>query len=304
MTSLPTWRRRSEFFVRKPLPPPPSHVRGMPCRQWLAELPDLVLAICACWRLTVAGPPQHGGMGIVIPVRQDGTRCMLKISWLDAATTDEAAALAAWQGRGAVQVLAVAPEDGAMLLERLDGQRTLSGVELTQALAIAGQLLRRLAIPAPPGFRQLPAVAEELQHTLPVLWVRSQRPMPRRPLEYACDLARQLGPLPGACWSTMICITTTCWQASVSRGWRWIRRWWPATSNMAWRSCCGVAWKRCHRFSSPGFSTGSCICGPTARESLGRRIVGHTEAIVVASPRRPGWRPRSPGAGRRCAPGA
>ncbi len=122
---------------------------------------------------------------------------MLKIPWLEAATKDEAAALAAWNGRGAVQLLDAAPEAGAMLLERLDGQRTLSRVDLTQALAIAGRLLRRLAIPAPPGFRQLSAVAEDLQRTLPVRWARYQRSMPQRHLEYACDLARQLGPSAG-----------------------------------------------------------------------------------------------------------
>ena len=90
-----------------------------------------------------------------------------------------------------------APEAGAMLLERLDGRRTLREVDLTQALAIAGGLLRRLAMPAPPGFRHLATVAEDLGCTLPLRWSLHQRSMPQSQIKYACDLARQLGPSAG-----------------------------------------------------------------------------------------------------------
>ncbi len=49
-----------------------------------------------------------------------------------------------------------------MLLERLDNRRSLSDMGIEEALGIAGRLLRRLAIPAPGGFRPLRSVAGDL----------------------------------------------------------------------------------------------------------------------------------------------
>ncbi len=163
-------------------------------RQWIDELPGLVETLCAQWDLRIDGGVMHGYLSLVIPVRRGDEACVLKVAWQDESTKDEAAALAAWAGRGAVQLLAIAPTCGAMLLERLDHTRSLQTVELGAALEIAGQLLRQLAIPAPTGFRSLASVAETLAQGLPTRWEQSGRPMSRHLLDQACDLARQLGP--------------------------------------------------------------------------------------------------------------
>jgi streptomycin 6-kinase len=166
-------------------------------RKWIDELPHLVETLCAQWGLVVDGPVMHGYLGLVVPVQRGDASCVLKVSWIDESNQDEAAALAAWGGQGAVRLLEVQPSLGAMLLERLDYTRSLSRVQIEEAIAIAGGLLRRLAIPAPAGLRSLQTVAAELAQNLPQRWERVGRPLPRRLLDQACDLANQLGPAAG-----------------------------------------------------------------------------------------------------------
>jgi len=162
-------------------------------RRWVEALPVLVQALCDRWELVMAGAPMHGYLGLVVPVFQGNELAVLKVSWLDESTAEEAAALAAWGGQGAVRLLEVEPSLGAMLLERLDFRRTLNDVGIEEAVGIAGGLLRRLAIPAPDGLRSLRSVAGALAQTLPKRWERFGRPMPQRVLDQARDLASQLG---------------------------------------------------------------------------------------------------------------
>ncbi|MGQ0670761.1 MAG: aminoglycoside phosphotransferase family protein, partial [Actinomycetota bacterium] len=62
-----------------------------------------------------------GCVGFVAPVeRADGTRAVLKISYLDDETRHEGDALAFWDGDGAVRLLDADPGIGALLLERLE----------------------------------------------------------------------------------------------------------------------------------------------------------------------------------------
>ena len=170
-------------------------------RRWIAALPGRVAALCTRWGLAVDGPVLHGYLGLAVPVRRGDEACVLKVSWIEEATRDEAAALAAWGGQGAARLLAVAPAQGALLLERLDYRRSLNDVGIAAALGIAGRLLRRLAIPAPAGFRRLPAWAAETARTLPARWEQSGRPLPCAWLDQARDLAIQLG---GACTQTLL----------------------------------------------------------------------------------------------------
>ncbi|MFO7169690.1 MAG: aminoglycoside phosphotransferase family protein [Chloroflexota bacterium] len=167
-------------------------------RAWIRDLPRIVEDLCAQWRLAVDGPVMHGYLGLVVPVNREREPCVLKVAWPDESSADEAAALAAWDGRGAVRLLEAQPELGAMLLERLDYTRSLDDVEIAEAVTVAGRLLRRLAIPAPARFRPLRAAAEELADSLPERWQRTGRPMPRRLLDQACELATQLGASAGS----------------------------------------------------------------------------------------------------------
>ncbi len=180
-------------------------------RVWLSRLPQLVESLCERWKLAIVGAPLHGGLGIVVPVQRNGERCALKVSWLDASTLTEIAALAIWDGEGAIRLLETDATVGAMLLEWLDGGRSLQDVPVTEAGAIAGHLLRRLAVPVPsdpprskstlPASHALPHLrgeAERLANTLVDRWEQLNRPFSRALVDAASAVARELGPSAGS----------------------------------------------------------------------------------------------------------
>jgi streptomycin 6-kinase len=148
-------------------------------------------SLCQQWQLTIDSPAMHGYLGLAIPVRRASEPCILKVSWIDDSTQEEAQALAAWNGQGAVQLLANEASRGAMLLERLDHRRCLSDLPVSEALAVAGRLLRRLAIPTAVTFRTQATLAQEMEQNLPERWERYGRPLPRAMLDHAIGLAQQ-----------------------------------------------------------------------------------------------------------------
>lgn len=162
-------------------------------RRWLADLPRLVASLCHQWQLEIDGSVMHGYLGLAIPVQRADEPCILKVSWIDESNKEEALALAAWNGQGAVQLLASEPSLGALLLERLDHQRCLNDLEISAAIAISGRLLRRLAIPTRGNFRTQAALAQEIGQNLPERWERYGRPLPRAVLDQAVKLAQQHG---------------------------------------------------------------------------------------------------------------
>jgi streptomycin 6-kinase len=131
-------------------------------RVWIAQLPTLAAAYLDRWELTTDGPVTSGAVALIIPVvRPDGSEAVLKLQPVDDETGGEPAALTAWAGRGAVQLLEHDPLSGAMLLERLDASRDLNTMEDDLAAAqIIGELLVQLnSVPAPAGMRRLRDVA-------------------------------------------------------------------------------------------------------------------------------------------------
>ena len=161
-------------------------------RFWISSLPQTIESLCQKWHLVVDGTPRHGYLGLVVPVWRGNERCVLKVSWLDEVTQEEAAALAAWDGQGTVRLLAHEPDAGAMLLERLDFSRSLQDVTIGEAVTVAGHLLRRLAIPAVEGFRPLSVAAPIIADSLPERWEANGRPFSRYLLEKVRDDALQL----------------------------------------------------------------------------------------------------------------
>lgn len=131
-------------------------------RAWIERLPTQAASSCARWSLALDGPPHAGRRGIVLPVRRRAEPCVLKLAWPDEDAAGEAAALVVWNGRGAVRLLESDPGQGAMLLERLDGGRSLESVPITEAIGIAGRLLRRLAVPTPPDTRAVESMVDDV----------------------------------------------------------------------------------------------------------------------------------------------
>ncbi|MFI9721498.1 aminoglycoside phosphotransferase family protein [Streptomyces sp. NPDC052396] len=169
---------------------------GEPGRAWLASLPDLADELLHRWQcVRTTDPVVHGMVGLVLPVhRADGTPAMLKISFPHHGNVHEPDAFAAWRGRGAVRLLERDDPRFAMLLERA-GESTLAQLpSADEAMAVAGQLARRLAVPAPPALPRLRDRIPEWQEQLPKDAARLGHPLPARTLDAALATLRELGP--------------------------------------------------------------------------------------------------------------
>jgi streptomycin 6-kinase len=166
---------------------------------WVAALPELAAEYARKWGLTFEGEAMHGYVGVVQPARlADGTPVVLKLGWRDGESADEPLALSTWAGRGAVLLLDSAPDDGVLLLERLDAGRTLDDLPRREAVPVIGDLARRLAVPAPSELkRNLRDEAEELVEELPRRWAELGEPFGRRLVDDAVALCRELGPSAG-----------------------------------------------------------------------------------------------------------
>ena len=157
---------------------------------WLRALPGVVAELCVRWGLALAGSPWHGYLAVVVPVVRNGVDLALKVSWIDQSSEHEPNALRAWDGCGAVRMLEWDEQSGAMLLERLDASRSLGALQHREAAEIAGGLLRRLAIPAPPELR---TIRDEMEHFVARAesqWAKLDRPFSRRLLDRVIDITR------------------------------------------------------------------------------------------------------------------
>lgn len=124
---------------------------------WLAGLSGLTeQALAATGReMTVERIAAPGGRSsLVLLVRDtDGTPAALKLAPAGAAPELERAALAHWNGWGAVNLIASAdeaPAGGALLLERLHPEVSLRSLPEAKALLEAAGTVRRLWVEPPP----------------------------------------------------------------------------------------------------------------------------------------------------------
>jgi streptomycin 6-kinase len=167
--------------------------------EWLSALPALVGRLLTRWGLELDGRPLHGYVALVLRVRTpDGQPAVLKVSWIDDETRVEAVALARWSGVPAVALLASAPEDGALLLERLDPHRSLLHVDEDEAVAVAATLLRQLHVPPADGLTSVTDIARRLATELREEWQALGQPGPRHLVEQAVSTCDDLAGSPGA----------------------------------------------------------------------------------------------------------
>ncbi|MET4609419.1 streptomycin 6-kinase [Rhodococcus sp. PvR044] len=162
--------------------------------EWLRRLPGLIARLLNEWGLTRDGSQLwHGNVAVVIPVLlPDRTPAALKVSYPAAESARESAALARWDGSGAVRMLRADPDEQAILLERLDPTRSLLSVPVPQAIPIWGELMRGLSIIVPDGeFDTLPDLAARWEEELPDLWRRLGRPCSQWLIEDAVAVCRE-----------------------------------------------------------------------------------------------------------------
>jgi streptomycin 6-kinase len=163
-------------------------VWGSDGERWLADLPRLLTDLARDWDLDVGEPFGLSHNWVTAVTRADGTPAVLKLGPATAGhLRDEAAALDAFDGHGAVRVLGRDDERGALLLERaIPGTRSRSNDEAVV------DVMRRLHREPPPDC-PLPALST-LRRAFVAHMDRfpGDAPVPRRLVERANQLFADL----------------------------------------------------------------------------------------------------------------
>ncbi len=137
-------------------------MRGEEGEKWITALPRLIAELEERWSLEVGDPFANLSYNFAAPAnRADGTPAVLKLSFPgDKEFETEAEALRRFDGRGAVRLLELDAEKGAMLLERMEPGESLETIEDDEAATIiAADVMRKLWRPAPPS-HPFPTIAE------------------------------------------------------------------------------------------------------------------------------------------------
>ncbi len=145
------------------------------------------------WSLTLGEPYEQGAAGFTTRATlADGTPVVLKIVHPHRESEHEADALAAWDGNGAIRLLARDESGYELLLERCEPGTPLSTLDENAALDVVIGLLPRLWISAGEPFHTLADEAAWWAEYLPREW-RGER----RLLDAALDAIATLAPTQG-----------------------------------------------------------------------------------------------------------
>ncbi|WP_063835923.1 APH(6)-I family aminoglycoside O-phosphotransferase [Streptomyces sp. JS01] len=169
-------------------------------RAWIAGLPSLAADLLERWQLRRDGGVRSGQASLVLPVlRHDGTRAVLKLQLPREETTAALIGLRAWNGDGMVRLLDHDPASSSMLLERLDGARTLASIDDDDVAMgiLAGLLARLVAVPAPQGLRGLGEVAAAMLEQVPQAVTHLTDPADRDLLRGWASAVAELADEPG-----------------------------------------------------------------------------------------------------------
>ncbi|MFB7400332.1 aminoglycoside phosphotransferase family protein [Streptomyces rubiginosohelvolus] len=169
-------------------------------RAWIAGVPALAAHLLERWQLRRDGGVRSGQASLVLPVlRHDGTRAVLKLQLSREETTAALIGLRTWNGDGMVRLLDHDPASSSMLLERLDGARTLASIDDDDvAMGILADLHARLvAAPAPQGLRGLGEVAAAMLEQVPQAVTHLTDPADRDLLRGWASAVAELADEPG-----------------------------------------------------------------------------------------------------------
>ena len=153
-------------------------------------LPRAVGRQCEDWGLSVAGDVAYGSNAIVVPVARGGEEFVLRMTPPGPEVAEQVRALRWWDGRGMVLLYDVDLDAGAMLLERLSTPLTTKPV--AEAVAVLGQLMRRLAVPAPDDAPSTAMIVADRSAELEQQWTELGRPFDEGILLDALEVAPAL----------------------------------------------------------------------------------------------------------------
>ena len=164
-----------------------------PGRTWLARLPTLLEEVTENWQLRVGDAfPDASASLTVRAFTADGEPVVLKLQYPHREADHEAAALARWDGNGAVRLLAHDPDRHALLLEPCEPGAPLFELEQDAALDVLVDLLPRLWQPSGRPFTSLADEAAHWAVTLPGVWASAGRPFERHLLDAALKTIGEL----------------------------------------------------------------------------------------------------------------
>lgn len=129
-------------------------------REWLDRLPAVVRLCAEMWGLTVEPPFPNLTYNYAAPARRaDGTAAVLKLGVpTDTELMHEAEALAAFDGRGAVRLLAFSARNAALLLERAEPGTMLAAVQYDERATRHAAAVMRSLWRSPPDGHSFPTV--------------------------------------------------------------------------------------------------------------------------------------------------
>ena len=163
---------------------------------WLGRLPLLASQCADEWTLQLGAPLDPATISLVLPATlPDGSPAILKLAFPEPESATEADALVAWDGRGAVRLLARDQARSAVLIERcIPGSQLWGEADEERANKIAAEVLCRLwrRPEADHPFRLLTDVAAGWEESIPAAWDRLGRPFERSLLDLALDLLHDL----------------------------------------------------------------------------------------------------------------
>lgn len=174
--------------------------------RWVRSWRTLLEECLEAWDLQLDLPPGRGPWAgrcaVVVPVLRGGAqepeRAVLKLSIPHDEALPEPDALELWDGAGAVRLLAASRPDFALLLDRLDGNRSLGDVPLDETPPLWGAVVRQLSLPSGDSalwaaFPHLAAEAEQWTDTMPARWDELGEPFPRWLMEAALEVCQFRG---------------------------------------------------------------------------------------------------------------
>jgi streptomycin 6-kinase len=177
----------------------PDWARATPeGRAWWERLPRLVEECADEWGLTLGEPfPLAAASLALVVTTRDAEGAVLKICFPHRESEHETDALRAWDGIGAVRLIAHDRERWALLIERCVPGTQLADQPPGEGLDVLISLLPRLWVSATEPFRSLADEAAWWASYLPERWRLAGRPFERNLLVAACAALRDLPPTQG-----------------------------------------------------------------------------------------------------------
>jgi streptomycin 6-kinase len=144
---------------------------GRQARRWLERIPAIAGSWAQRWHLTLGKPLDGGSVSVVYAVQGHDGPAVLKLAapwsrW----SQQEAAALRAWDGHGAIRLLAASDDASALLLERVWPGTPAHGMSAAELASLLAKLSRAAVLSGMPSLANAVHLrfdrAEENRHGL------------------------------------------------------------------------------------------------------------------------------------------